>query len=159
MTRHSLAIALSCSLLISTASADIYKCVDDSGHITYTNDKPESGRNKACSLMTREQPVTTVPSASKRASNTPSPSAFPKIDPQTQQGRDNDRRKILEGELANEQKLLANARKELSEQEALRKGDEKNYQKYLDRIKSYQDSVALHERNIESLNKEISRLK
>ena len=38
-------------------------------------------------------------------------------------------------------------------------GDEKNYQKYLDRIQGYKDKVALHERNIEALNKELAKLR
>ncbi|NSL56268.1 DUF4124 domain-containing protein [Uliginosibacterium aquaticum] len=149
---------LSISLLTGNALADIYKCVDDSGHTTYTNDKPEAGQRKACSLMTKEQPVTTVP-AQRKSSAQPSPAAFPKVDTDTQKGRDNDRRKILETELETEQKLLAQARKDLAEQEAVRLGDEKNYQKYIDRIQSYKDKVALHERNVESLNKEIAKLK
>lgn len=158
MTRLHPAIALSACLLVGTAQADIYKCVDESGHTTYTNDKPAPGKTRACTLMTREQPITTVP-AQRKAAAQPSPSSFPKVDESTQKGRDNDRRKILETELETEQKLLAQARKELTEQEAVREGGERNYQKYLDRIQTFKDKVTLHERNIEALNKEIARLR
>jgi hypothetical protein len=44
------------------------------------------------------------------------------------------------------------------EQEAVREGGEKNYQRVLDRLKPYQDSVQLHERNIDALQKEIGNL-
>lgn len=158
MTRLHPVIAFSLCLLASAAQADIYKCVDESGHTTYTNDKPAGGQGKACTLMTREQPVTTVP-AQRKSPPQASPSSFPKVDENTQKGRDNDRRKILETELETEQKLLAQARKELAEQEAIREGGEKNYQKYLDRIQGYKDKVALHVRNIEALNKEITKVR
>ena len=157
MNRFSCLAALATCLLTSVAQADIYKCVDDSGHITYTNDKPTSGK-KDCSLMTKDQPVNTAPAA-KKSTATPTPAGFPKVDGNTQKTRDNDRRKILETELDTETKALAVARKELAEQEAVRQGGEKNYQKYLDRIQSFKDKVALHERNIEALNKELAKLK
>ncbi|MCC6658486.1 MAG: DUF4124 domain-containing protein, partial [Rhodocyclaceae bacterium] len=73
--------------------------------------------------------------------------------------RDNDRRKILDQELATEQKMLDEARKALAEQEAVRTGDERNYQRVLDRLQPYKDKVALHERNIEALKKEIGNLR
>lgn len=150
------------------AHADIYKCVDEMGHTTYTNDKPAPGV-KGCSLMSREQPISTVPSSSgsrkssggnsASASSSSSPAGFPKVDESTQKSRDSDRRKILEQEKAKEQQELEAARKALAEQEAVRNGDEKNYQKYLDRVKGYKDAVQLHERNIESINKEIANLR
>ena len=40
----------------------------------------------------------------------------------------------------------------------MRLGDERNYQKYLDRIQGLKDNVALHERNVDALRKEISKL-
>ena len=43
--------------------------------------------------------------------------------------------------------------------EAIRTGDERNYQRVLDRLQPYKDKVALHERNIEALKKEIGNLK
>ena len=100
--------------------------------------------------------MSTVPG---RAANTPSPSGFPKVDGDTQKARDNDRRKILEQELATEQKSLDQAKKELAEQEAIRTGDERNYQRVLERLQPHKDKVALHERNIEALKKEIGNLR
>ena len=94
-----------------------------------------------------------------RAAGTPSPAGFPKVDGDTQKARDNDRRKILEQELATEQKNLDQAKKELAEQEAVRTGDERNYQRVIERLQPFKDKVALHERNIEALKKEIGNLK
>ena len=135
-------------LAIPLARADVFKCVDEDGHVTYTNAK--------CTTLSRDQRVSTVPG---RAASTPSPASFPKVDGDTQKARDNDRRKILEQELAAEQKSLEQAKKELAEQEAIRTGDERNYQRVLDRLQPYKDRVALHERNIEALKKEIGNLR
>ncbi len=141
-------------LILPLARADVYKCVDEDGHVTYTNSKPSP--KAKCSTLSRDQRVSTVPG---RAAGTPSPASFPKVDGDTQKARDNDRRKILEQELATEQKNLDQARKDLAEQEAIRTGDERNYQRVLDRLQPYKDKVALHERNIEALKKEIGNLK
>lgn len=136
------------------AWADVYKCVDDDGHVTYTNTKPSA--KAKCAALSRDQRVSTVPG---RATNTPSPPGFPKVDGDTQRARDSDRRKILEQELATEQKNLDQAKKELAEQEAIRTGNERNYQRVLDRLQPFKDKVALHERNLEALKKEIGNLR
>lgn len=136
----------------SSAQADIYKCADADGHVTYSN--VATSKCKKLNL----DPVNTAPAA-KAATRTPTPATFPKVDDNTQKARDTDRRRILEGELAAEQKNLEEAKKELAEQEATRSGDEKNYQKVLDRLQPYKDRVALHERNLEAIRKEIANLR
>ena len=40
-----------------------------------------------------------------------------------------------------------------------RRGDERNYQKVLDRLQPFKDKVDLHKRNIEALRREISGLR
>ena len=141
-------------LAVPLARADVFKCVDEEGHVTYTNTKPSA--KAKCSQLSRDQRVSTVPG---RATSAPSPAGFPKVDGDTQKARDSDRRKILEQELAAEQKSLEQAKKDLAEQEAIRTGDERNYQRVLDRLQPFKDKVALHERNIEALQKEIRNLR
>lgn len=41
----------------------------------------------------------------------------------------------------------------------MRSGDERNYQRVLDRLQPFKDKAALHERNIEAIRKEISNLR
>jgi uncharacterized protein DUF4124 len=143
---------------VGTAHADIYKCVNDSGHVTYTNQKTNA---KGCALLSKDQAVSTVPSSRPSAPHQAgsTPSGFPRVDGDTQKKRDADRRQILEQELASEEKNLEQAKKDLTEQESQRSGNEKNYQRVLDRLQPYKDKVALHERNIEALKKEIGNLK
>jgi hypothetical protein len=54
--------------------------------------------------------------------------------------------------------MLADARKKLSEQEAIRSGNEQNYAKVLERLKPYQDTVEVHEKNVEALKRELGNL-
>jgi phage shock protein A len=78
------------------------------------------------------------------------------VDGDTQRSRDAERRRILEQELANEQKLLDEARKELAEQESQRLGSERNYQRMLDRLEPYKKRVKLHEDNVANLRRELA---
>lgn len=142
-------------LSASPAWADIFKCVDEAGHVTYTNQRSSA---KGCALLSKDQAVSTV-SGPRSSARQPTPSSFPRVDSDVQKQRDNDRRKILEQELATEQTNLEQAKKELADQEAVRSGNEKNYQRVLDRLQPYKDKVALHERNIDALKKEIANLK
>lgn len=144
------------------ARAEIYECVDSNGNKRFTNVKSEAAGCKPMNLP----PVLSVPAPQKPAQkggNAKPPAAdagsFPKVDTPTQQQRDTERRKILEQELANEQKLLDQAKKDLAEQEAMRLGSERNFQRVLDRLEPYKKKVALHEGNIANLRKELSSLK
>jgi len=137
------------------AQNEIYECVDANGNITLTNIKSAA---KGCKLV-NVGPINTVPSFKPGNKTAPGPTTFPKVDAATQRERDTDRRRILEQELANEQRQLAVAQKELADQQAVRHGDEKNYQRVLDRLEPYQKRVKQHETNIESLRKELANLK
>lgn len=140
--------------------AEIFECIDSSGNKRFTNVRAEAAGCKPMNLP----PVPTVPAppkpGQKAATANPSSSdLFPKVDAPVQQQRDAERRRILEQELANEQNLLDKARKDLAEQEAIRLGSERNYQRVLDRLEPFQKKVALHESNISNLRKELSSLR
>jgi hypothetical protein len=128
------------------AQSEVYKCPDASGRPTYTNVKRDTvGKN--CTLVSKE--VSVVPAqVPARASQSDSPSA-----------RSENRRKILESELQNEQQLLSDARQKLAEQEGIREGDERNYARVLERLKPYQEEVSQHTKNIEQLRGELGRLR
>jgi hypothetical protein len=150
--------ALAAALALALAApawADTFKCIDANGRATYTNMKEEA-KGKNCTVVMRE--ISVVPAAPPRAAS-PSPSGFPKVDPATQKSRDGARRRILEEELSGEEKALAQAKAELTEQEGIRTGDEKNYQRVLDRLQKYKDEVERHEKNVEALKKELSNAK
>jgi hypothetical protein len=145
------------ALPASQAAADIWECVDESGNKRFTNIKSEA---KGCKQLAVTAPnVVTSPPAKTQAKAAPRPADFPKVDGDTQKQRDNDRRKILDQELANEQRLLDQAKKDLSEQESQRLGSERNYQRVLDRLEPYKKKVKLHEDNIANLRRELASTK
>lgn len=161
-TRILLPALLTCLLPLSAARADtLYKCQTAEGRTTYTNQK---AGNRNCEVISQDKPVSTFsnpPSKPRQAT----PADFPRVNNDQQKARDNDRRAILDQELANEQKNLEAARKELAEQDALIMPDERiagggiQQGKREERIKLFRDKVQLHERNIESIRKEIGNLK
>jgi len=149
MKPRTLLLSLLC--LAGPALADtLYKCTDADGRTTYTNNK---GSAKNCTVISRDKPVSTF-SAPKAQPNAPTPGDFPKVGAGEQKARDGDRRAILEQELATEQKNLDEAKKVLAQQEAAA-GPVKSPE----RLKPYQDTVQLHERNVEALRKEMAGLK
>lgn len=146
------------AMAATAVQADVmYQCVDENGHKTFSNVKL-SDKGVRCTAMNLG-PSTAVPAPKAPAAKAPSPANFPKVGEGAQKERDNDRRRILESELAAEQKNLEQAKKDLAEQEAVRSGDERNYQRVLDRLEPFKNKVALHERNIEAIEKELAKLR
>ncbi|HSB48007.1 MAG TPA: DUF4124 domain-containing protein [Burkholderiales bacterium] len=152
MTRSILALAVAFALTAGTARADIWECVDETGNKRFTNIRSEA---KGCRLL-HVSPLNTVPATKPQARATATPPGFPRVDGETQRQRDADRRRILEQELASEQKLLEQARSELAVQDSMRLGSERNYQRVLDRLEPYQRKVKLHEDNISNLRRELA---
>ena len=139
----------------------MYKCVDADGRVTYTND-PSLARG--CKLLDSGQAVSTVPApvrppAASSGTGSSTPSSFPRVSAGDQRVRDDGRRQVLESELRTEEEALAQAERNLLEQESIRLGNERNYQKVLDRLQPFKDKLELHKRNIEALRREISGLK
>ncbi len=155
--RVALAVTALAAMPLAHAQNTVWKCVDGEGRSHYTNVKEEA-KGTGCRIVS-EGKVSTVPASKLAAAVAPSPASFPKVDKDTQKARDDGRRKILEDELAAENRSLDEAKAKLAEQESVRNGDEKNYQKVLDRLKPYQDTVDRHERNIAALQREISNLR
>lgn len=138
----------------------MYQCADAQGHKTFSNVKLSTPGMK-CTAMDLG-PATTVPatgsSTPKPAAKAPSPAGFPKVGENDQKERDTDRRRILENELVVEQQNLAQA-KRIGRTGGDRIGDERNYQRVLDRLEPFKNKVALHERNIEAIQKELAKLR
>jgi len=126
---HQCMIAGFAFFAMNAAQAEIYKQVDEQGRVTYSN-VPMKGATKL-----NLEPLNTVP-ATRPKTGVASPSSFPKVDGDTQKKRDDTRRKILEEELAAEEKLLTEA---TTQKDAT--------------------AIALHEKNVAALKKELSNIK
>lgn len=140
-----------CPLL---ARADIYKSVDENGHVTYSS-TPIKGSKK----IILEPLPTMAPPAKART-----PDDFPKVDGAKQKERDEMRRKILQDELDAEEKLLEQAKQNLNDAspEVFRGANGKihrNVARYEEKIKALNEQVELHQKNIEALQTELSKVK
>jgi hypothetical protein len=135
------------------AGAEIYKCVDGKGNVSYTNTK-----QKGCTGMGIEPYREPAPvSRSKARPASPAPANFPSVDSKTQKQRDQERRRILETELAGEEKLLADARRALAEGEIARAGEAAPL--YADRMQKLRETVVLHEQNVAALKRELANVR
>ncbi|MDQ6618571.1 MAG: DUF4124 domain-containing protein [Pseudomonadota bacterium] len=130
----------------------MFKCETGSGAWSYFNVPDLTGP------VTPPPPRTgsgVAPVAAPRASN-----GFPRVDPETQKGRDDVRRRVLQDELATEEKLLSESRNAYADGAPVPLPEERtNTEKYRERIARLRQSVMLHERNLEALRKEISGLR
>ena len=143
------------SLVPLPALGEIYKCPEEDGNVTYTNTK-----RKGCVAMDIEPSREQSPAAKpKSRANQPTPSDFPSVDRETQKQRDQGRRRILETELANEEALLADARRLLAEGEIARSGEDRTAPAFTDRVRKLRETVNLHEQNVAALRRELVRVK
>jgi len=155
---RSIVVSLVLALLAAPTLAETCKYVDKDGRTIYSNMPIKNARKLVCF-----QPP--APVAAETPAPAPAPAVKPpdnpkaRVDASTQRKRDDERRQILEEELAREQDALAEARRALAEQESIRSGDERNYQRVLDRLKPYQETVEMHEKNIASIKREMGNLK
>jgi len=140
----------------TTQLETIWSCKDGSGRTHVTNLK-EDTVGKDCRIV-QQQRVTVVPAPAKSAAKSPSPAGFPKESVSDRVASKAKQRETIERELFQEQGMLADARKKLSEQEAVRSGEEKNYSRVLERLKPYQDTVEVHQKNVEALKRELTNL-
>jgi hypothetical protein len=136
-------------------ASTLYICVDEFKHPTYTNNRTGY---KNCKVASRDD---TSRSASPKSSSSSggrtlakaSPADFPRVTSETQKSRDGDRRYILEQEVTSEKKNLDEARKSLVALLALPAAANP------ERTQPIRDRIALHERNLNALQREISNLK
>ena len=98
--------------------------------------------------------------ATQSSAKAPTPAGFPRVDAATQKGRDDVRRKVLADELAAEEKLLVDARASYANGAPPPLAEERaDAEKYRARIARLRQSVAVHEKNIEALKKELTAVK
>jgi hypothetical protein len=150
-------LALAPAWLQAQQDITIWSCKDKDGRTHVTNLREDTtGKNCKVVQQTRVQVVPAATQSSRPASKPPT--AFPKEDAQQRASAKSRQREILEKELAQEEQALGQARKELAEQESVRYGDERNYARVLERLQKYKDAVELHEKNIDSLRRELANL-
>ena len=132
-------------------AGDTYRCATQSGAFSYFN--VPDGDGKPAAGSSPASPSTSTPKV-------PTPASFPRVDPETQKGRDGVRRKVLAEELASEEKLLTESRTAYAEGAPPPLPEEKaDAEKYRVRIARLKQSVTVHEKNVEALKKELAAVR
>lgn len=146
--------------------------------VEYTNElSPEQARERGCRVIeavpvTVVQPPLRSPAAApvSPAGAAASPAARPqpgagasrgaetRVDPAAQRARDAEARRILESELRREEDKLAVLRREFNNGEPERRGDERNYARYLERVAEMRAAIARKEVDVAALRREIAKL-
>ena len=149
MKTKALLAGLSLLCLAAPASAvTLYRC-EDGGRVSYTTE-----RKPGCVVVSTSSAAAAAPAhpaAKAKATASPTPADFPRVSGDAQKSRDTDRRKILEQELAAEQKGLNEDHQALTAEAAAKAAP--------DKLQTLRDQIALHERNLLAMKKEIGNLK
>jgi hypothetical protein len=159
------------ALLPSVAAAQggvVYRCPGNP--VLYTDQlTPREAQERGCRTIDGA-PITIVPAQRPRAAasapvpgagTTPSAAGAPsglRIDPAEQRARDTDARRILEAELRKEEERLVALQREFNNGEPERRGDERNYQRYLDRVAEMRAAIARKESDIAAIKRELAKL-
>lgn len=133
------------------AYAEPWLCTEADGVKRFNYD-PQSATRKACV----HHPIPSANVWRARPAPRVDGAGFPRVDARTQKQRDAARREILERELAQERRALADAMQQLAEQKELR-AREKDRSRAEANLKLYQDRVRVHLTNISNLEKELDR--
>ncbi len=166
LNRCAVFVALVTSLSLSTAWAQdkpVYRCPGPP--VLYTDNlSPAEARERNCrtiegapiTIVSTPKPrVTSVATASAPGASRP---ADARIDPADQRARDTDAKRILADELRREEDRLAAMRKEFNNGEPERQGDERNFQKYQDRVAEMKAALARKEADVAAIRRELSKL-
>jgi hypothetical protein len=146
----------------TAAPTIVYRCP---GNVyTSSSDLPaKQAEEKGCKVI-EGAPVTimnTAKPAPRPREGTPVPATGPregKVDPNAQRQRDGDARRLLEAELKREEGRLAELTREFNNGEPERRGDERNAQKYLDRVTEMRSAITRKQEDITAIKREIDKL-
>jgi hypothetical protein len=128
-------------------SSGLYRCITASGIDAFFNVQGTSG-----AIAPDHAPRSSISAVS--------PATFPRVEPETQKSRDEKRRKVLDDELASEQKLLGEARDAYDNgAPPPLPGEKADAEKYRQRIARLRQTVQVHERNVDALRKEIATIR
>jgi hypothetical protein len=120
----------------------------------------QEARDRGCRTI-EGAPITIVPAVKPRVSTAPASGprqGEARVDPADQRARDSDARRILSDELRREEDRLAALRREFNNGEPERQGDERNFQRYMDRVAQLKAAINRKEADVAALKRELSKL-
>jgi hypothetical protein len=159
MLRTTVLLILSGHSLLAQAGSTVYRCPGPP--VLYTSEITEKeAKERGCRTI-EGAPITIVapPRPRPQQGNASGPRGEgEKVDAKEQRARDSDARRILDAELKREQAALAALQQEFNNGEPERRGDERNYQRYLDRVEELRNAIARKQADIAAIQRELSKL-
>jgi len=151
-------LLLACQLA-SAQDKPVYRCP---GNLYTDALSAREARDKGCKTL-EGAPITVIQSSVPRggsatrpaASGAPSPGE--RVGADDQKARDSDAKRILEAELKKEEDALVALRKEFNDGQPERRGDERNYQKYQDRVEEMKAALTRKEADVAALKRELGK--
>jgi hypothetical protein len=141
------------------AQGTVYRCPGNP--VLYTDQlSAKEANDKGCRTI-EGAPITVMQTVKPRPAAAPASAVRgegSRVSANDQRARDSDARRILEAELRREEERLAALKKDYNNGEPERQGDERNYQKYLDRVAEMKASIQRKESDIASIKREIEKL-
>lgn len=130
---------------LHVARSEVYKQIDESGNITYSN--IPSNRAEELDLP----PITVVPGIDSTAVES-------KIKKRMETIKIEEQREALENKITEETNRLEALKSEYKGGAPDRLGSERNYQRYLDRVERLKNEIEVREKNLEALMIELHQL-
>lgn len=136
----------------------VYRCP---GNLYTDALSAKEAHDKGCKTLDGA-PITVIQSVVPRGSSGgarsgAAPAGGEKVASEDQKARDADARRILEAELKKEEDALAALQKEFNNGQPERRGDERNFQKYQDRINEMKSALTRKEADVAALRREVAK--
>ena len=135
----------------------MYRCPGNDYNNTLT---AKEAKDRGCKTI-EGAPITIIQGTKPRPATAGSPAsagpATSRIDPAEQRARDTDAKRILEAELKREEERLATMKAEYNNGEPERLGNEKNFQKYMDRVGDMKAAIVRKESDIAAIRRELTK--
>lgn len=136
----------------------VYRCP---GNLYTDALSAKEAQDKGCKTLDGA-PITVIQSviprggATARSAGT-APAGGEKVATEDQKARDADARRILDAELKKEEDALASLQKEYNNGQPERRGDERNFQKYQDRVNEMKAALTRKEADVAALRREVAK--
>jgi hypothetical protein len=138
----------------------VYRCPNN----VYTSEITEKEAKERNCRTIEGAPITVV-SPQRRPTNPPvqvggngAPRPDQRVDAKEQRARDSDARAILEAELKREEDALVAMQKDFNNGEPERRGDERNFVRYQERVEEMRNAIARKQADIAALRRELGKL-
>jgi hypothetical protein len=134
----------------------VYRCPGPP--VLYTDAlSAQEAREHGCRTI-EGAPVTVLQAPRPRPAASAGRGTEGRVEPAAQRARDGDARRILADELRREEDRLAELQKDYNNGEPERRGDERNYQRYIDRVAEMKAAIQRKEADIVALKRELAKL-